>query len=200
MLALIMAGGEGSRLNMGEKPLVTICGRPMIEHVIEAFAETGSEVIVVTSGRTPMTQNWCRSHGVTLYSASGRGYVEDIIEAVTELDEKGPLFTSVSDIPCLNSDTIRLIQKAYLDSGKEACSTWVPLKVCRQYGCIPRYTEIISLEEACPAGINILNGRRITEEQDEFRLILRDPRLVFNINTKEEFFLVQRHLCPEKQD
>ena len=42
MLALILAGGEGARLGMGEKPLVTICGRPMVGYVIEAFTGAGS--------------------------------------------------------------------------------------------------------------------------------------------------------------
>jgi adenosylcobinamide-phosphate guanylyltransferase len=29
-----MAGGEGRRINLGEKPLVLICGRPMIAYSI----------------------------------------------------------------------------------------------------------------------------------------------------------------------
>ena len=41
MHALIMAGGSGSRLNLGEKPLILIGGRPMISYVIDAFLSAG---------------------------------------------------------------------------------------------------------------------------------------------------------------
>ncbi|MFW5638702.1 MAG: NTP transferase domain-containing protein, partial [Methanoculleus sp.] len=85
MLALIMAGGKGSRLRMGEKPLVTICARPMLSYVIDAFEAAGHEVVVVASHRTPYTKNWCRARGVTLYEAEGLGYVEDIQAAAGDL-------------------------------------------------------------------------------------------------------------------
>lgn len=73
MLALIMAGGQGSRLRMGEKPLVTICGRPMLSYVIDAFESAGHEVIVVASHRTPYTRNWCRARGLLFMRRKGSG-------------------------------------------------------------------------------------------------------------------------------
>jgi adenosylcobinamide-phosphate guanylyltransferase len=195
LLALIMAGGKGTRLNMGEKPLVTICGKPMIAYVIDSFEQAGCEIIVVASSDTPMTKNWCRTQGIEIFNAMGRGYVEDIIETVCVLEEKKPLFTCVSDLPCLTPDIIRYILTAYCDSAKDACSTWVPYAICQQFKCDPRHIERIDGEEVCPAGINILKGEGITEEQEECRVIIQDPRLVFNINTKEELSLVQSHLC-----
>jgi len=88
MLALIMAGGEGSRLGMGEKPLVNICGRPMVSYVIDAFLAADHEVVVVASHRTPFTKNWCRAQGLTIYDAKGLGYVEDINAAAADLEEE----------------------------------------------------------------------------------------------------------------
>ena len=38
MHALIMAGGVGSRLERGEKPLILVRGKPMIAYVIDAFS------------------------------------------------------------------------------------------------------------------------------------------------------------------
>ena len=55
MHALILAGGEGTRLGMGEKPLVSICGKPMVSWVTDAFRAAALEVTVVASHRTPMT-------------------------------------------------------------------------------------------------------------------------------------------------
>jgi len=196
MRALIMAGGGGTRLGMGEKPLVTICSRPMIRYVIEAFRQAGHEVVVVSSPKTPFTRNWCTANGIPCFAAEGRGYVEDIIEAVEEIGETGPLFTCVSDLPCLSPEIITRIEEEYTTSGKAACSTWVPLSICRQYNCRTSYVETIGGTRVCPAGINILYAERITEEQDELQLVIGDRRIAFNVNTREELQAVRQYLCP----
>jgi len=195
VLALILAGGRGSRLSMGEKPLVTICERPMIAYVIDAFASPQYEVVVVASHRTPFTKNWCRANGIALYPASGSGYIEDIAEAVTELSEERPLFTCVSDLPCLKPEIIETVREAYEQSEKTACSTWIPRRLCDRYGCRTQYTETVGGVEACPAGINIIHGKAIGEPQEEHRLLLDDQRLAFNINTREELAAVRKFLC-----
>lgn len=195
MLALIMAGGQGSRLQMGEKPLVPVCGRPMLSYAIEAFESAGHEVIVVASYRTPLTRNWCQARGIPLYSAEGLGYVEDIQAAASDLVEPGdPFFTSVSDLPCLAPDIIIRIETAWRRAGTPACSTWVPRDLCEEHGCRTQYTEMVEGVPACPAGINILTADGFDAPQDELRLLLHDRRLAFNINTRAELALVQDYL------
>ncbi|OPX71936.1 MAG: Adenosylcobinamide-phosphate guanylyltransferase [Methanoregulaceae archaeon PtaB.Bin152] len=185
MFALILAGGLGSRLGLGEKPLVTIKGVPMIRYVIEAFTSAGFEILVVLSRKTPYTHNWCRAHAIPHYTAGGRGYVEDIAEAVEALGIEGPLFTSVADIPCLEEDIIGTLQALYFESGRDALSCWIPKDMAEKYGSRVAYTEIIDGVEACPAGINIICGNLIDCPQDEIRVLLADPRLAYNINTRE---------------
>ena len=56
MRAVILAAGDGGRLEPHTsalpKPLIPICGRPLIEFTLDALAETGvSEVVVVTGYR-----------------------------------------------------------------------------------------------------------------------------------------------------
>ena len=53
MHALIMAGGEGRRINLGEKPLVLVCGRPMISYITDAFIGAGVDPVVAASPKTP---------------------------------------------------------------------------------------------------------------------------------------------------
>ena len=73
MLALILAGGEGSRLRLGEKALVMVHDRPMISWVIEAFIDAGCEPVVVTSYKTPITRNGCRAnHLLCIYKQGPR--------------------------------------------------------------------------------------------------------------------------------
>lgn len=185
MLALIMAGGEGSRLNLGEKPLVTIAGQPMIAHVIRAFESYGCDVVVVASKKTPMTQNWCRAVGIDLFCADGTGYIEDMVDAVRTLGEQRPLFIAVCDLPCLHAGILRTIYEAYIQSGKEACSVWVPVSLIKNRSDV-QYQENIGGIAACPCGINILKGDRISEPQDEFRLVLHEQRLAYNVNTRTD--------------
>jgi adenosylcobinamide-phosphate guanylyltransferase len=186
MDALILAGGSGSRLDLGEKPLVTIQGKPMIGYVIDAFRAAGCEVVVILTKKTPYTRNWCRVHGVPHFTASGSGYIEDIREAAEFLDERGPFFTCVADLPCLDRSVILEIGERYLASGKEACSVWVPRDFVLDAGCSPAYTREVCGVPACPVGINILRGDLIAREQEEFQLLLHERNLVFNINTREE--------------
>lgn len=195
MLALIMAGGAGSRLGMGEKPLVTICGKPMIAYVLDAFAAAGHETVVIASPRTPYTRNWCRARGIDLYEAGGAGYIEDLEEAASALDLAGPAFTCVADLPCLTADLIRAIEERYRASPLPACSVWVPRDLCRAHGCRTPYTETVEGVPACPAGINIIDAGALGEPQGEVQALLCDCRLAFNVNTREELARVQLFLC-----
>ncbi|HMA04893.1 MAG TPA: NTP transferase domain-containing protein [Methanomicrobiales archaeon] len=195
MLALILAGGEGSRLGLGEKPLVDICGKPMVAWVIDAFTGAGLEVAVVASSRTPMTLNYLRAQGIPFYRAQGRGYVEDIVEAVTTLEVSAPLFTSVADIPCLRPDHVKKIREAYLSQEKPALSSWIPRDLCPVGGCRTGYTEMVDGVPSAPAGVNVLLGERIREPQEEHRLLLHDPALAWNVNTPEELEAVRRVVC-----
>jgi adenosylcobinamide-phosphate guanylyltransferase len=186
MRALIMAGGAGSRLNSGEKPLILINNRPMIRYVIDAFAGAGCEVVVATSPKTPMTRNWCRVNGVDSYNAGGADYILDMVETVQALEETQPLFVSVSDIPCIDAKIITEIHEAYVNSGKDACSTWVPTRIVKACRGGMTYHETIKNEDVCPTGLNILRGDRIEDVQDELQLVIADPRLALNVNTRED--------------
>ncbi|RPI39091.1 MAG: 5-deoxyadenosylcobinamide phosphate nucleotidyltransferase [Methanoregulaceae archaeon] len=186
MRALIMAGGAGSRLARGEKPLIPVCDRPMISYITDAFRSAGCEPIVVVSPKTPMTANWCRAQGIVIIRTGGNGYVDDMVQAVQDLDENKPLVISVSDIPCIIPGIITTIIRSYTDCGRDALSTWVPAQnvlSCR--GGMP-YREQIGGSDAFPAGVNILRGDRIAETQDEYTLLLDEPRLALNVNTRED--------------
>lgn len=185
MFALILAGGPGTRLEMGEKPLVTIEGTPMISSVMDAFCAAGCEVMVILSRKTPYTHAWCRARGIPHYTASSEGYIEDIIESVRILDITEAFFTSVSDLPFLEEDLVRDILEAYRKCGKDALSTWIPKKSAEICGSRIPYVECVGGIEACPAGINILRGDRIGEPQDEEKILIDDLRLAYNINTRE---------------
>ncbi len=190
MLALILAGGRGTRLNVGEKPLVTIGNRPMVEHVISAFEAAGCEVWVVLSHWTPYTQNWCRSRGFHAILTKGSGYIEDIAEAVQELEVRTPFLTGVADTPCISPGIISEFISRYEASRFEACSSWVPLPYCSP-GRRIEHTWKVEEVPSVPAGLNIIRGDLIAREQTEMRVLIRDRKIGWNINTRQDLELVQ---------
>ena len=103
MRALIMAGGAGTRLGLGEKPLVKLGGRPMISLVLSAFENAGIDTLIVASPRNPYTMNWARAQGFACIRSSGHGYISDLHETVKTIEESGPFFTCVADLPCLTA-------------------------------------------------------------------------------------------------
>src|SRR3954452_4521021 len=57
MRAVVMAGGEGTRLrpltSNQPKPMVPICGKPCMEHILDLLKEHGFEDVVVTVAFLP---------------------------------------------------------------------------------------------------------------------------------------------------
>lgn len=193
MLALIMAGGAGLRLNLGEKPLVSILGKPMIDYVIAAFRDSGYDTVIATSCQTPYTHNWARAQGYECVRTSGTDYIGDLCEAVGTLGVEGPFFTCVSDIPCLRPDHIRSIDASYFSSGREALSVWVPV-TCIGEGRDHHFARPVNGTDACPAGINILRGDLIARPQEEYELLIPDRDLAFNVNTRVDLEQVRAYL------
>jgi adenosylcobinamide-phosphate guanylyltransferase len=158
----------------------------MISYITDAFRSARCEPVVVVSPKTPMTANWCRAQDIAIVRTGGDGYIEDMVSAVRNLEEDRPLIISVSDIPCITPAIITKILRTYHDCGKDALSTWVPahrVKSCR--GGMP-YHEQIRGVDAYPAGVNILRGDSIDAQQEEFSLLLDEPRLAMNVNTRED--------------
>ncbi len=50
IVGLILAGGRGTRMGGGDKPLLTIAGRPMLSYVIERFAPQVAALAISANG------------------------------------------------------------------------------------------------------------------------------------------------------
>jgi adenosylcobinamide-phosphate guanylyltransferase len=183
MLGLILAGGRGARFGAGEKPLAICGGRPMIERVADALGEAGLEIAVVASPCAPFTQNWCRAHDLLCVCTAGEGYVEDLAEAAALLGLDGPVLCVSADLPCLTAELVGMIVEAYEAQALPALSVWVPDESIGMTDapCV----EVVGGRRAVPAGINVLDGGRMGEAQEETRLLLDEPRLRHNVNTTD---------------
>lgn len=194
MHVLIMAGGRASRLSMGEKALTRVADKPLLLYVIEAVCSAGLDPVVVTSPKTPFTTNFCRACGIDWICASGAGYVEDIQEAVTTLEIEGPVVTICADLPGITAEHIKYLIDYYHSKDCESCSVWIP------------FDAMESSRDSCmdtpdlpgiPVGLNILRGDLIESEQQEERLIIDDPLLALNINTRKDLIIAEKLLSED---
>jgi adenosylcobinamide-phosphate guanylyltransferase len=191
MDAFIMAGGQGLRLGMGEKPCVDILGKPMICYVVDALEESESigDVYVTVSPFTPHTeevvQNFYEGDVKTIDTA-GDNYVGDMVYAVEQAKVAEPLMVIMSDLPLITAGLIDSIVKEYYRCGKPSMSVFIPLSLCKKVGLRPDTVFNWSGNLIVPTGINILDGSKIREEQEYYNYLLEDPEVALNVNTAED--------------
>ncbi|MBP2046273.1 NTP transferase domain-containing protein [Methanobacterium aggregans] len=192
--ALIMAGGKGSRMILeGEKPLIKIAGKPMIQHVIEAARNSSKldRIIVATSPNTPKTSKFAQKIGVDVFETPGDGYIEDLAFFISKRypeDENEVIVTITSDLPLIDGETIDEVIIDYELCGKPAMCVAVPLEIFRENGLKPS----IIMGDMVPSGLNIL--RSTNKQQDEEVLIMGKVELALNINSCSDIIILEELL------
>jgi adenosylcobinamide-phosphate guanylyltransferase len=190
IIALIMAGGRGSRMNSDqEKPLIEIKGKPLILHVMQALEEAGDveRIVVATSPHTPQTAFFMNKLGFKVVKTPGAGYVEDLAFLASRDEFKDQiLLTVTSDLPLITGEMIEGVLEEYRKSSKPAMSVMIPVDVFREHGLEPS----LVLGNLVPSGLNILRGK--DNEQDEEVLILNKIELALNINSPEDIISLEK--------
>jgi adenosylcobinamide-phosphate guanylyltransferase len=199
--ALIMAGGEGTRMKstgekpVGEKPLIEIRGKPMIQYVIDAVlgADELEGVVVATSKHTLKTAEFVKKQGIKVLETPGQGYIEDLafIIQISEWGNDEVVLTITADIPLVTGEIIDQVIKEYKKCGKPAMCVAVPVEIFRKHGLKPS----ILMGDIVPSGLNIL--RRSNKQQDEEVLSLGKIELALNINRPEDIILLEKLLSDE---
>ncbi|MEM2923451.1 MAG: NTP transferase domain-containing protein [Candidatus Nitrosocaldus sp.] len=152
MIALIMAGGRGSRFAMDEeKPLVKINDKSMISYVIDALLHSKcfNTVIVALSNNTLKTKRYlineygvdhtagygdvgrCSNCKIRLVDTPAHGYVLDLNSLIMEvgrgcngyMHERYNLFITPADLPLLDGHIVRHIVE--IASSDRYDSTWI---------------------------------------------------------------------------
>jgi adenosylcobinamide-phosphate guanylyltransferase len=188
-----MAGGRGSRLRMGEKPLVTLFGRPLIDYVALALEDSSVDrIFVATTENVPRTQKWAIERGLTVMETGGYGYVADMIEAVKTAEVTDPIMIIMADLPLVTSDLIDEIIEVYEGRPEPALSTHTPLDLHSRLGRRPDSLFNYQGRLIVPAGINVLDGTEIEKEQEDFHLILERIELAVNVNVAGDLMLCEK--------
>ncbi len=205
MDAIIMAGGFGSRLGMGEKPCVELLGKPLISYVIDTLRKTKSidDIYVAVSPATPKTATFVEDEyddNVQVIPTAGGNYVGDMVYAVKAACITEPLMILMADLPLLTSELLEKVIEEYRVCGKPAMSIFSPIAICKSLGIRPDTVFNWDGKLIVPSGINILDGGDVDNEQDYVSLVLDDIELALNINTVEDLQKCKQMLLERSSD
>jgi len=206
MDAVVMAGGKGVRLGRDEKPLTLLCGRPLIQYVLEALlgSKNIERIFVATSSRVKKTNEWLddfkKEHDkVEIIHTEGAGFVHDMVGAVEEAGIRGSVLIMMADLPLVTSGLIDRIIEKYEEVNTPALSVHMKLDVFTKLGLRPDTVFHKNSDFIVPCGINILDAERIQEEQEDYNLILDEDELALNVNTPGDLVVCQMYLKKRNQ-
>jgi len=196
--ALVMAGGKGTRMKIKEeKPLVQVCGKPVILFVLEALkgSKKIDRIIVATTISTPNTAILMSQYGVEVIETPGKDYVSDMGWVVQKL-KLGVFLAIAADLPLVKAETIDSIVERYERCGKPALTVAVPLQTKVKLGMCIEYSFEEKGQIVVPVGINVIDGsKRYGDEWlDQDIYLVNYQELAININTVKELKLAEKIL------
>ncbi|RDZ65676.1 GTP--adenosylcobinamide-phosphate guanylyltransferase [Haloferax sp. Atlit-12N] len=195
-----MCGGRGTRLDAPvEKPLVDICGRPMLDRVAAALRDSSVErVRAVTSPHTPNTRDRAADLGLDPIEAPGDGYVSDLGFALDRVSR--PVVTVVADLPLVAPEHVDAVVSAADGGAATAC---VPVELKWDLGASVDDALVFDHEgtAVCPTGLGVVGpadaeaGTHTDTDTDTdthpTMYLSTDSRLALNVNRPTDIALAE---------
>ena len=198
-----MAGGKGTRFGGDtEKPMAQFMGKPLIRRVIEATKESKriAETYVAVTANSQKTAQEAAEAAVKVVETDGKGYHTDLQQAIKDANIKCPVLIVSADLPLVNGEFLDGVIGEYEESGKPALAVLVPEEALREYGL----SAVTPLEYRgkmyAVSGINMIDGQRILEEQEQEVFVSRRPEAVFTVNSLEDLEAAKNYLLRTKRD
>lgn len=193
--AVVMAGGKGTRMLLSEeKPLVRVGGKPAIEHVLRSLqnAKRIDSIVVAVTDYAPKTADFVSEFPVKVVKTPGRDYISDMQYVVRKLKLE-TVMTIAADLPLITSEIIDGIAEDYERCGKPALAVVVPMETKKMLGIGDEYAFSFGGKLVVPTGINMIDGRRIDEEElDQQICVMSREEIAVNINTIEELEIAEK--------
>jgi len=191
MIGLVMAGGRGSRMKFSTpEKLLLEYEKPIIFHVIDSLNDSHcfSKVFAATSSNSPDTKFELEQIGIETLDTSGDGYVNDLNFLLQKMD--GSVFVVSGDLPLLDKEIIQKLVE--FNSENVWTSFLVSKKFLNSLGLKSNLLVKYDSTECAYTGISIINADKIKNLNlvNEDYIILDDKRIAFNLNTNEDFELL----------
>jgi adenosylcobinamide-phosphate guanylyltransferase len=203
--ALIMAGGKSKRIGLAiEKPLLPFLERPLIEWVVDAVtsAKKVSEFYIVTSANAPETEKKCLKDGLKVIRTDGKGYHDDLKQAILKAKLGCPVLTIPADLPAVTGKFLDKVVTAYEKCGKDALAVFVPISTRERLELSVSSTDYHKEVLYAVSGVNIINGARIQDEGkiDTSAIITEEIEVLLNINTLKDLAVAEKILRESKKN
>ena len=192
---IILAGGRARRMGGVDKGLIPVCGRPMIEHVLDVLRSQLGALIINANRNLPTYRSMgCPvvRDGDDSYSGPLAGMSSGLHAAATPL-----CVTVPCDSPLIGADIARRLYRALQDAGAE-------IAVAHDGERVHPVVNIMntgladSIDEFLAAG-----ERKIDRWFDRHHWVHADfsdhPEYFINVNTEDERLAVEGRLCPERK-
>jgi adenosylcobinamide-phosphate guanylyltransferase len=196
--ALIMAGGKATRMRIPyEKPLITICGKSMIQWVISALKSSRhvDDIVVATSKFTRRTRETMLMNSIRVVETSGRDYHFDMRYVISEYLSTSPVMVISADLPLITKEPIDEAITNFEQSEKQALMVAVRARAYEELGLKAECLMEIGEKRLVPVGVNIIDGRYIHESDiPQHVLVLSNAESVVNVNTLTDLKIAERLL------
>jgi adenosylcobinamide-phosphate guanylyltransferase len=192
-----MAGGKGTRFGGdNEKPMACFEGEPLIRRVIEAVRESKriSDIYVAVTSYSPKTAEEAKRASVKVIETDGRGYHADIQQAVQEANIECPVLIVSADLPLLTGEFLDEIIGKYEELGNPAMTVMIPEEALVEYGLSAVSPFEHEGKVYAVSGINVIDGRRILEEQKQEIVVSSRPEAVFTVNSVNDLEAAKKYL------
>ena len=192
--ALVMAGGKGRRMTLpGEKPLLLVKDKPVITYVLKALqnAKEVDSIAVAVSDYTPKTAEFVTRFQVTIIKTPGKEYVFDLGYAIRKLKLQ-TVFVVGADLPLITGEAVDTILTRYKNCGRHALTVVVSMETKKKLGLGGEYAFRMDNKWVVPAGINVIEGSKIEEEEIDQEVYLLDiDEVAVNVNTPNELRIAE---------
>ena len=204
MLALIMCGGKGKRIKdfCSDKAMLKFNDRPLIEHVLISLktSKQFERIYAAASRNSKVTLEFLKNHDyyhsgtLEIMETTGLNYSTDLTYALEKL-KPSTVLVLPSDMPLVTPELIKRIVSKW--KGDRQC---ISIVMDKQYtanlGLVPSFKVKQGNKEYFHSGVTIFDTSTINtgERIKEYYLRLNDERIAFNINTKEDFFLLENSI------
>lgn len=191
MIGLVMAGGKGTRMDVGGEKLLLKYKKPVVIHVVDALKDSScfSKILAATSDNSPNTEKLLKDNGTEIIKTKGDGYVSDLNMALSNLDE--PTLVVSGDMPLLDGQIIKKLVASYDNNA------WQSFLVTKKFLDTLSLTLEFSVShngaECYYTGLSIVDPKRISsmDTVKETYRIIDDKRLTLNLNTKRDYDLLK---------
>lgn len=179
--------------------MAKLLGKPLIEYVVAALEDSSiiERILLATTESVPGTKSWAKERGLEAMDSPGIGFITDMVWAVEQAGIQEPLLIIMADLPLITSELIEDIIGIYERRPEPALSTHTPLSLHRRLGRRPDSLFNYQGELIVPAGVNILEGSTIRQEQEDYHLILERLELAVNVNLAQDLKLVEKIMLGE---